>query len=98
MKRGNCRSQSLQQIHGLQAEIGRQAEVLQRAVEATGEVDPAGRRAQPQPHGLGRRETFEQTVLSLAAALNLLGARLAETPGGTMPIKLEPPRRAAQAA
>ena len=41
---------------------------------------------------------FEQTVLSLAAAVNMLSARLAETPNPAAPIKLEPMRRTAHAA
>jgi hypothetical protein len=40
---------------------------------------------------------FEQTVLSLAAAVNMLSARLAETTPAA-PIKLEPLRRTAHAA
>ncbi len=41
---------------------------------------------------------FHKTVLSLAAAVNMLSARLAESPGVSVPIRLETVRRPAQAA
>ena len=41
---------------------------------------------------------FEQTVLSLAAAVNMLSARLAESPTPAVPIRLEGLRRSAHAA
>ena len=90
--------QSLHLISGLQKEIGRQAEMLQLAVKATGEVTRLEDALNRNLATLAGTKHFEQTVLSLAAALNLLGARLAETPGGALPIKLEAPRRTAQAA
>ncbi len=40
---------------------------------------------------------FEETVMSLAAAIHLLTARLAETPASPI-VRLESPRRAGQAA
>ncbi len=90
--------QGLQLISGLQQEIGRQAELLQRAVEATGEVNRLEDALNRNLATLAGAKHFEQTVLSLAAALNLFGARLAEAPAGAPSIKLEAPRRTAQAA
>jgi biopolymer transport protein ExbB/TolQ len=90
--------QGLHLMGGLQKEIGRQAEVLQRAVAATGEVTRLEDALNRNLAALAGAKHFEQTVLSLAAALNLLGARLAEMPGGAAPVKLEAPRRTAKAA
>jgi biopolymer transport protein ExbB/TolQ len=83
-------------IATLQAELGRHADVLQRAVEASGEIARLEDTLNRNLTALAGAKHFEQTVLSLAAAINLLGARLAETPGTA--IKLETPRRTALAA
>jgi hypothetical protein len=91
-------AQSVQMMGGLQAEMVRQAEVMQRAVEACGDVTRLEDSLNHNLTALAGAKHFEQTVMSLAAALNLLGARLAETPGNATPVKLEPQRRTAQAA
>ena len=83
-------------IAPLQAELGRHADVLQRAVEASGEIARLEDTLNRNLTALAGAKHFEQTVLSLAAAINLLGARLAETPGAA--IRLETTRRTAQAA
>ena len=63
-------------------------------------------RPRSRPPG-GRRSVLDQTnvgirgrvaVLSLAAAVNMLSARLAETPNLAAPVRLEPMRRTAHAA
>lgn len=79
-------------------ELTRQAEVLERAVVAAGEVTRLEDALNRNLAGLAGAKHFEQTVLSLAAAVNMLSARLAETPNTGAPIKLEPSRRAAHAA
>ena len=85
-------------IAPLQAELGRHADVLQRTVEASGEIARLEDTLNSNLTALAGAKHFEQTVLSLAAAINLLGARLAETPQSAAPIKLEPMRRTAHAA
>lgn len=79
-------------------ELTRRAEVLERAVAAAGEVTRLEDALNRNLAGLAGAKHFEQTVLSLAAAVNMLSARLAETPNTGTPIKLEPSRRAAHAA
>jgi hypothetical protein len=91
-------AQSVHALTGLQTDIGQQVEVLRRAVEATGDVCRLEDALNRNLTALAGAKHFEQTVLSLAAALNLLGARLAETPNNVVPVKLEPSRRTAQAA
>jgi biopolymer transport protein ExbB/TolQ len=77
-------------------ELGRQTEVLQQAVGAAGEVMRLEDALNRNLAALAGAKHFEQTVLSLAAAVNMLSARLAEAPNA--PIHLESTRRAAHAA
>ncbi len=79
-------------------ELTRRAEVLERAVAAAGEVTRLEDALNRNLAALAGAKHFEQTVLSLAAAVNMLSARLAETPNVAAPIKLEPVRRTAHAA
>lgn len=79
-------------------ELTQRAEVLERAVAAAGEVTRLEDALNRNLAALAGAKHFEQTVLSLAAAVNMLSARLAESPSTGAPIKLEPSRRAAHAA
>ncbi|MEN6450314.1 MAG: MotA/TolQ/ExbB proton channel family protein [Thermoguttaceae bacterium] len=78
------------------AKLAGGAEVLERAVEAAGQVAKLEDALNRNLAALAGAKHFEQTVLSLAAAVNMLSARLAESP--TSSIHLEPTRRAAHAA
>ena len=78
------------------AELGRQTDVLRRAVEAAGEVTGLEDALNRNLAALAGAKHFEQTVLSLAAAVNMLSARLAESPNA--PVRLESTRRSAHAA
>ena len=66
------------------------------AVEAAGEVTRLEDALNRNLAALAGAKHFEQTVLSLAAAVNMLSARLAESPNA--PIRLESVRRSANAA
>jgi biopolymer transport protein ExbB/TolQ len=77
-------------------ELVRQTEVLQRAVEAAGEVTGLEDALNRNLAALAGAKHFEQTVLSLAAAVNMLSARLAESPNA--PVRLESTRRSVHAA
>jgi len=77
-------------------ELASQTGVLQRAVEAAGEVTRLEDALNRNLAALAGAKHFEQTVLSLAAAVNMLSARLAESPNA--PIRLEPTRRSVHAA
>jgi len=79
-------------------ELSHRAEVLERAVAAAGEVARLEDALNRNLAALAGAKHFEQTVLSLAAAVNMLSARLAESPAVGAPVKLEPARRAAHAA
>ena len=90
--------QQTQAMVSLQAALARQSEVLGRAVEATGEVAGLEDTLNRNLAALAGAKHFEQTVMSLAAAIHLLNARLAEGPAATPPIQLEPRKPATQAA
>jgi biopolymer transport protein ExbB/TolQ len=77
-------------------QLSRQTDVLQQAVAAAGEVTRLEDALNRNLTTLAGAKHFEQTVLSLAAAVNMLSARLAETPSA--PIRLEPSRRSVHAA
>jgi hypothetical protein len=77
-------------------ELARQTEVLQQAITAAGEVTGLEDALNHNLAALAGAKHFEQTVLSLAAAVNMLSARLAEAPNA--PIRLEPTRRSVHAA
>ncbi len=87
-----------QAIASLQTSMTAQAEVLHGAIRACGEVAKLEETLNRNLTALAGAKHFEQTVLSLAAAINLLNARLAEAPTGTAPICLKPKRTDTQAA
>ena len=64
-------------------ELARQTDVLQSAVEAAGEVTRLEDALNRNLAALSGAKHFEQTVLSLAAAVNMLSARLAESPNAS---------------
>jgi biopolymer transport protein ExbB/TolQ len=90
--------QGIQVMESLQTELSRQTEIIQQAVKATGEVTRLEDALNRNLAALAGAKHFEQTVMSLAAAINLLNARLSETPINASPIRLETPRRTAKAA
>ena len=90
--------QNTQAMAALQAAVAAQADVLGRAVKATGEVTRLEDALNRNLSTLAGSKHFEQTVMSLAAAIHLLNARLAEPPAGPAPIQLEPNRGKTQAA
>jgi hypothetical protein len=77
-------------------QLSRQTEVLQQAVTAAGEVTRLEDALNRNLATLAGAKHFEQTALSLAAAVNMLSARLTEAPG--TPIRLESTRRSVHAA
>jgi len=90
--------QNTQAMASLQAAIVKQGEVLNRAVTAIGEVTRLEDTLNRNLAALAGAKNFEQTVMSLAAAIHLLNARLADGPTQTPPIQLEGQKRNTQAA
>jgi biopolymer transport protein ExbB/TolQ len=63
-----------------QTELTRQTEVLLKVVEATGEITQLEDSLNRNLNGLAGAKYFEETVLSLSAAIQLLSARLSQLP------------------
>lgn len=82
----------------IQAAMLRQADVLQRAVAACGEIGQLQSALNGNLAALAGAKHIEQTVLGLAAAVHLLNARLAEAPGTTPSIHLDSVRPDVKAA
>lgn len=89
--------QNTEALVGLQAEMVRQSDTLKRVLEATGEVTQLQDLLNRNLASLGGSKHIEQTVSSLAAAIHLLNARLAESPT-TPAFQLPPSRPSAHAA
>jgi hypothetical protein len=90
-------AQNVQALAAVQAGLNRQAEILERAVHASGEVVRLEDALNRNLTALAGAKHFEQTVLGLAATIHLLNARLAESPA-VASVQLAPPRRTSQAA
>jgi biopolymer transport protein ExbB/TolQ len=88
---------SLQAVAGAQEALVRRVEVLDQAAEATAQVVQLEEALNRNLASLAGAKNFEETVMSLAAAIHLLTGRLAETPAGPK-VRLESPRRTSQAA
>ncbi len=79
------------------AELTHQTETLQKAVEAAGEVTRLEDSLNRNLAALAGSKHFEQTVLSLAATVNMLSAQLTDSHGAA-PVRLESSRRSIHAA
>lgn len=82
----------------LQQGMARQAETLNRAVEATGTIANLESQLNRNLAALAGSKNFEQTVMSLAAAIHLLNARLGDDRSAMAPVTLQPHTRKGHAA
>lgn len=82
----------------LQASLTRQGEVLGRAIQAAGEVTRLEDALNRNLSALAGSKNFEETVVSLAAAIHLLTSRLGDMPNQSREVRLEGARRNNQAA
>lgn len=85
-------------LHSQQTELVRQGEVMTRALEATGEVIKLEDVLNGNLRALAGARHFEDTVMSLAAAIHLLNARLGENTYGPDPVVLSKPVKQGRAA
>ena len=90
--------QSTQAMASLQAALANQADMLGRAVEATGKVAGLEETLNRNLAALAGAKNFEQTVMSLAAAIHLLNARLTDGSADTTPVNLQSNQQTTQAA
>jgi hypothetical protein len=63
-------------LHANQQEMGRQGELMTQAIRATGEVMQLEQALNNNLSALAGAKNFEETVMSLAAAIHLLNNRL----------------------
>ena len=90
-------SETLTEMHWA---VMHKAEVLGRAVEAAGQVAKLEETLNRNLSALAGAKNFEQTVMSLAATIHLLNARIGDQPDETLNVELEPEstRQTGQAA
>jgi hypothetical protein len=81
-----------------QTELARQGEVLLKVVEATDQVGRLEQALNRNLQSLAGAKNFEETVVSLAAAIQLLAARLGQMPAEGRTIELPRHKSMVQAA
>jgi exonuclease VII large subunit len=91
-------SNNARMMQAQQQEISRQSELMARVVEATGEVMQLETSLNQNLKALAGSKNFEDTVMSLAAAIHLLNMRLGATESETRRIDLGPPKVQGRAA
>ncbi|MGD0897621.1 MAG: MotA/TolQ/ExbB proton channel family protein [Thermoguttaceae bacterium] len=96
-KVSQAHAQNVQALGAVQSGLTRQAEVLERAVQASGDIARLEETLNRNLATLAGAKHFEQTVLGLAATIHLLNARLSESPARET-IQLDSARRSTQAA
>jgi hypothetical protein len=91
-------AQNAEALALLQKAVTEQGAVLNRAVEAAGRVTSLEEALNRNLASLAGARNFEQTVISLAAAIHLLNGRLGQLPDDAPRVELEPAKRTGQAA
>jgi biopolymer transport protein ExbB/TolQ len=91
-------SNNARMMQAQQQEISRQSELMARIVEATGDVMQLETSLNQNLKALAGSKNFEDTVMSLAAAIHLLNMRLGPAEGETRRIDLGPPAVQGRAA
>ncbi|MFO7907110.1 MAG: MotA/TolQ/ExbB proton channel family protein [Planctomycetota bacterium] len=91
-------SQNARMLHAHQQELANQGEVMARVMEATGDVIKLETSLNENLKSLAGAKNFEDTVMSLAAAIHLLNTRLGATGAETNQIELEPKSSQGRAA
>jgi biopolymer transport protein ExbB/TolQ len=103
----NCRNwerlqqfllQNTETFGSLQKSVVQKAEQIARAVEASGQIARLEETLNRNLAALAGSKNFEQTVMSLAAAIHLLNSRLTDMPAEAPAVQLEVSRRTGQAA
>jgi hypothetical protein len=84
-------------LHAQQVEMVKQGELMTQAIRAAGDVVQLERALNDNLSALAGAKNFEDTVMSLAAAIHLLNARLARSPE-TQHIDLKAPLAKGRAA
>ncbi|MHB8955681.1 MAG: MotA/TolQ/ExbB proton channel family protein [Pirellulaceae bacterium] len=91
-------SNNARMMQSQQQEISRQSELMGRIVEATGDVMKLETSLNQNLQALAGSKNFEDTVMSLAAAIHLLNTRLGATDHETRRVDLGPSKLQGRAA
>lgn len=91
-------SQNARMLHAHQRELANQGEVMARVMEATGDVIKLETSLNENLKSLAGAKNFEDTVMSLAAAIHLLNTRLGAAGTETNQIELDPKSSQGRAA
>lgn len=81
-----------------QAELAKQSEVLLKIVEAGSQIAQLEQTLNRNLSALAASRNFDETLVALSAAVQLLSARLGQATGDPQPISLGKPRRTDKAA
>jgi hypothetical protein len=76
-------------LHSQQTELVRQGEVMSQVLQATGDVIKLEKALNDNLRALSGSKNFEDTVMSLSAAIHLLNTRLSEISAGAGPVALD---------
>ncbi|MCA9247132.1 MAG: MotA/TolQ/ExbB proton channel family protein [Planctomycetales bacterium] len=82
---------SVQALHAQQSALGRQGDMLMKVVDATGNVRQLESALNDNLAALAGSRNFEETVMSLAAAIQLLTTRLNGVGSPNARVELNPP-------
>ncbi len=91
-------SNGARMMQSQQQELSRQSELMARVVEATRDVMQLETALNENLKALAGSKNFEDTVMSLAAAIHLLNMRLGASDGEARHINLSPPKVQGRAA
>jgi len=76
-------------LHSQQQELVRQGEVMSKVLDATGTVTSLEQKLNDNLRALAGSKNFEDTVMSLSAAIHLLNTRLAPASDGPLRVDLQ---------
>ena len=71
-----------------QSELIKQGEIMLQVVKATGDVTHLERSLNDNLKALAGAQNFEETVMSLSAAIHLLNTRSTQSPDGAKQVEL----------
>ncbi len=82
-------SENARLLHGQQKEMAKQGEIMLSVVQATGDVIKLEKSLNENLRALAGSKNFEDTVMSLSAAIHLLNSRLGHASGDSRKVELE---------
>jgi biopolymer transport protein ExbB/TolQ len=85
-------SENARMLHKQQQEMARQGELMTQAIKAAGEVMQLEKALNQNLSALAGAKNFEDTVMSLAAAIHLLNARLGRPDAAQVDLRLSQPK------